>query len=117
MRMPAPTVPETPVPAATAAVPDGLFSQRTARLGTENAFKIGPYIKTLEDAAHRVIKCNIGEPDFPLAPHIANELKRCLDLGMTHYVDPQGILPLREAIAKHVSRTRGIAVSAERVVV
>ncbi len=95
----------------------GLFSERTHQLGTENAFKVGPYIKAIEDAGHRVIKCNLGEPDFPLPRHIADEVKRCIDLDMTHYVDPQGILPLREAIAAHMTRTRGIAVTADRVVV
>jgi len=94
-----------------------LFSERTNRLGTENAFKIGPYIRAIEDAGHRVIKCNLGEPDFPIATHIAEEMKRCIDAGMTHYVDPQGILPLREAIAKQISATRGIPVTADRVVV
>lgn len=101
----------------TVGIPKGLFSERTARLGTENAFKIGPYIAAIEAAGHRVIKCNLGEPDFPLARHIADEVKRCIDLGMTHYVDPQGILPLREAIAAHISRTRGIPVTPDRVVV
>jgi aspartate/methionine/tyrosine aminotransferase len=106
--------PESP---ATSPLPAGLFSDRTLQLGTENAFKIGPYIKAVEDAGHKVIKCNLGEPDFPLPKHIVNEVKRCLDLDMTHYVDPQGILPLREAIAAHMSRTRGIPVTADRVVV
>ncbi|MGH7582368.1 MAG: pyridoxal phosphate-dependent aminotransferase [Gemmatimonadales bacterium] len=105
-----------PVRAVTRNAPP-LFSQRTMRLGTENAFKIGPYIRTIEDAGHPVIKCNLGEPDFPLAHHIAAEVKRCIDLDMTHYVDPQGILPLREAVARQISRTRGIAVTADRVVV
>lgn len=95
----------------------GLYAQRIARLGTENAFKVGPYIAALEAAGHKVVKCNIGEPDFPLAPYIVEEVKRCLDAGMTHYVDPQGILPLREAIADHLQRTRGIPASADRVVV
>ncbi|MGH8338074.1 MAG: pyridoxal phosphate-dependent aminotransferase, partial [Gammaproteobacteria bacterium] len=94
-----------------------LYSDRTNRIGTENAFKMGPYIRAIEDAGHQVIKCNLGEPDFSLARHIADEVKRCLDLGMTHYVDPQGILPLREAIAHQVSQTRGIGVTPERVVV
>lgn len=101
----------------TTAVPAGLFSERTARLGTENAFKMGPYIAAVEAAGHPVIKCNLGEPDFPLAQHIVDEVKHCLDLGMTHYVDPQGILPLREAIASHISQTRGLPVTPDRVVV
>ena len=97
--------------------PAGLFSDRTNRIGTENAFKIGPYVRAIEDAGHRVIKCNIGEPDFRLPQHIADEVKRCIDLDMTHYVDPQGIVPLREAIASQISRTRGITVTPDHVVV
>src|SRR6476660_5529615 len=83
-----------------------LFSDRTYRIGSENAFRIGPQIAQLERAGHKVIKCNLGEPDFPLAKHIAEEIKRAIDNDLAHYCDPQGILPLREAIARVVSRTR-----------
>ncbi len=94
-----------------------LFSDRTYRIGSENAFRIGPQIRELELQGHKVIKCNLGEPDFPLAKHIADEIKRQIDLDLTHYCDPQGVLPLREAIARLVSRTRQIDVSPDRVVV
>ncbi len=95
----------------------GLFADRVGRLDTENAFKVGPYIKQVEDAGHKVIKCNLGEPDFPVPEHIKAEVKRQLDLDNTHYVDPQGVLPLREAIAKQISETRKIKVTPDRVVV
>ena len=68
----------------------GLFADRVDLLGTENAFRIGPYIKEVEDAGHRVIRCNLGEPDFPLPRHIVDEVKRGLDNELTHYCDPQG---------------------------
>lgn len=97
--------------------PAARFSERTQQLGTENAFKIGPYIRAVEEQGHKVVKCNLGEPDFPVPKHIVDEVKRCLDLDMTHYVDPQGILPLREAVARHIGRTRGIDVTPDRVVV
>ncbi len=103
--------------AAPASLPAGLLSERTLLIGSENAFRIGPQIKQLEDAGHKVIKCNLGEPDFPLAKHIAAEVKRQIDNDLTHYCDPQGILPLRQAIAEAVARTRGIDVTADRVVV
>ena len=70
-----------------------LFSDRTARIDTENAFRVGPYIAQLERDGHRVIKTNLGEPDFPLPRHIAEEVKLHIDGDLTHYVDPQGILP------------------------
>ena len=94
-----------------------LFADRIESLGTENAFKVGPYIREVEDRGFKVIKCNLGEPDFPLPAHIRDEVKRALDADMTHYSDPQGILPLREAIARDVGVRRGIAVTPDRVVV
>lgn len=47
-----------------------LFAERLNLLSSENAFKIGPHIKTLEASGKSIIKMNIGEPDFPLADHI-----------------------------------------------
>lgn len=94
-----------------------LFSQRTSLIDTENAFKLGPIIRQVEQAGHHVVKCNLGEPDFPLPEHIREEVKRQLDADHTHYSDPQGILTLRRAIAVHLSESRGIKVTPERVVV
>jgi aspartate/methionine/tyrosine aminotransferase len=95
----------------------GLYSSRTALIDTENAFKVGPYIARLEEAGHRVIKTNLGEPDFPLPSHIAAEVKRQIDNDLTHYVDPQGILPLREAVANYMAPRRGLEITPDRVVV
>jgi aspartate aminotransferase len=94
-----------------------LFSKRVGLLGTENAFKIGPKIRAIEDQGKKVIKCNLGEPDFPVPGFIKDEVKRQIDLDNTHYCDPQGILPLRQAVARHFAQTRGIAADPQRVVV
>ncbi|MGK2857480.1 MAG: pyridoxal phosphate-dependent aminotransferase [Thermoanaerobaculia bacterium] len=94
-----------------------LFSDRVQLIDTENAFKIGPHIKRIEDEGHRVIKCNLGEPDFPLPTHIREEDKRQRDLDRTHDTDPQGMLPLREAIAVSMGRQRGLRLTPDRVVV
>jgi len=97
--------------------PRGLFAARVEMLGTESAFKIGPFIRSVEDEGHRVIRCNLGEPDFPLPAHIREEVKRQLDNDLTHYCDPQGLLPLREVIAHDMGRRRGLSISPDRVVV
>ena len=93
------------------------FARRIRALGTENAFKIGPRIRAVEQRGQRVIKCNIGEPDFALPAHIAAEVKYQIDRDQTHYVDPQGIEPLRKAIAKSVGERRGLKITPDRVVV
>src|SRR4030095_12054681 len=80
----------------------GLFSGRGLLLGTESAFKTGPLIRSAEEQGIRVIRCNLGEPDFPLPAHIRDEVKWQLDNDLTHYCDPQGLRSLRTAIAQDV---------------
>ena len=94
-----------------------LISDRTSLIHTENAFKVGPYIAALEDAGHKVVKCNLGEPDFPLPAHVRDEVKAQLDKDNTHYTNPQGVPALRKAIAKYIGDARGIDISFEQVVV
>ena len=94
-----------------------LISDRTHRIHTENAFKVGPYIAAIEAQGKKVIKCNLGEPDFPLPAHIRDEVKRQLDLDNTHYTNPQGIPALRSAIAKYMGEARDMTFSPEQVVV
>ncbi len=102
---------------STAAARKKLYADRVYELGTENAFKIGPHIAFLEGEGHKVVRLNIGEPDFDIPPFIRDEVKRQLDLGNTHYCDPKGIPSLRKAIANQINETRGLDVSPEQVVV
>ena len=92
-----------------------LYADRVYELGTENAFKIGPHIARLEKEGKRVIRLNLGEPDFNIPTFVRDEVKRQLDLGNTHYTDPKGILSLRKAIANQMKEMRGLEVSPEQV--
>ena len=58
-----------------------------------------------------------ASPTSRCPAHIRDEVKRQLDLDMTHYCDPQGILPLREAIARTMGERRGLEITPDRVVV
>jgi aspartate aminotransferase len=94
-----------------------LFADRVSRIGTEEAFALGALIAKVEASGERVIRCNLGQPDFPLPDHIAQAVKRSLDRGQTTYCDPQGIPELRRAVAKSVSERHGLDVDPARVVV
>ena len=95
----------------------GLYADRVARINSENAFKLGPQIRRLEEDGRDIVRCNIGEPDFPVPGFIKEEVKRQIDLDNTHYCDPQGIPSLRAALAQQLSETRGIRADADRIVV
>lgn len=94
-----------------------LYADRMRVLGTENAFKIGPHILKVESAGNKVVRLNLGEPDYSIPSFVKEEAKRQLDLNNTHYCDPKGVVALRTAIANQVERTRGLHVSPDQVVV
>jgi aspartate/methionine/tyrosine aminotransferase len=86
-----------------------------SRIGVESAFDVLVRARALEAQGKSVIHLEIGEPDFPTPPHIVEAAKKALDEGWTHYGPTQGFPDLREAIASHISSSRGIHVGAEHV--
>lgn len=94
-----------------------VLAERLSQLGTENAFKLGEDIRRCEARGLDVIRFNLGAPDFRSAPHLNEVAVRELEAGNSGYCDPAGIPSFRAAIARHVSDTRGIDVSPDRVVV
>ncbi len=101
----------------TAAPPQALFADRVHRIGTEAAFAFGARIAEVEAGGARVIRCNLGQPDFPLPAHIAEAVKRAIDAGLTTYCDPQGIPELRAAVAESLSERHGLDIDPRRVVI
>src|SRR5207302_9549524 len=84
---------------------------------TGSASEVLARARQLERAGREIVHLEIGEPDFDTPAHIKEAAKQALDAGATHYGPAAGLPELREAIAKHVGETRGIAVSPEEVVV
>jgi aspartate/methionine/tyrosine aminotransferase len=96
---------------------DFRLADRMARLGTESAFEVLARAKALEAAGQKIIHLEIGEPDFPTAPHIIEAAVEALRAGQTHYVPAPGIPALREAVAAFLERTGRMRVAPDRVVV
>ena len=94
-----------------------LFAERNQRIGSENAFKVGPHIVHVDQSRGSVVKLNLGEPDYDLPKAVNAEIKRQLELGNTHYCDPQGTPNLRSTISEYVNRTGGLNTTPGHVVV
>ena len=84
-------------------------------IGVESAFDVLVRARALEAKGRSIVHLEIGEPDFPTPAHVVEAAKKALDEGWTHYGPTQGLPELREAIAAHVSRTRGIDVGPQHV--
>ncbi|MFT4051686.1 MAG: pyridoxal phosphate-dependent aminotransferase [Microbacterium sp.] len=57
----------------------------------------------------------VGEPDLPVAPHIAAAAKAAWDADDTNYTHNAGIPPLRRAFAARFEADHGVALDPERV--
>ncbi len=94
-----------------------LLAQRMDRLGTETAFEVLAKAKALEKQGRNIIHLEIGEPDFDTPNNIKEAAVKALKAGYTHYVPAAGIPELRAAIAEYLSKSRGINVDPDEVVV
>lgn len=93
------------------------LAKRIGRMRGEGAFEVLVRARELEGQGRDIIHMEIGEPDFPTPPHILEAGRRALADGYTKYGPTQGDPELRQAIAEHVSATRGIDVNESQVVV
>ena len=93
------------------------LAHRMSRLGTETAFEVLNKARALERQGKSIIHLEIGEPDFDTPANVIEAAVDALHKGWTHYGPSAGLPELRQSIADYVSRTRGVAVAAEEVVV
>jgi len=90
---------------------------RMSRLGTETAFEVLNRARALEKQGKEIIHLEIGEPDFDTPANVVEAGVAALHKGWTHYGPAAGLPELRQTIADYVSRTRGVPVSSDEVVV
>ena len=93
------------------------LARRMSRLGTETAFEVLNKARALERQGKDIVHLEIGEPDFDTPANVVEAAVDALHKGWTHYGPSAGLPELRQTIADYVSRTRGVPVSSDEVVV
>jgi len=93
------------------------LAKRMSRLGTETAFEVLNKAKALERQGKDIVHLEIGEPDFDTPKNVVDAGIDALRKGWTHYGPSAGLPELRQAIAEDVSRSRGVKVTSDEVVV
>lgn len=73
--------------------------------------------QAMEAEGRHIIHLEVGEPDFPTAPHICEAAYDAIVRGSTKYTHSQGFLPLREAIVNSYYHKFGIDLSPNQVIV
>jgi aspartate/methionine/tyrosine aminotransferase len=93
------------------------ISQRAQAISPFLAMEFGKRAATLEAAGHRVIRLNLGEPDFGAPPAVRAELQRIAPHTAMPYTGALGLPALREAIAGFYQSAHGVHIAPERIVV
>jgi aspartate/methionine/tyrosine aminotransferase len=83
----------------------------------EGAFEVLAKARDLEAHGKSIIHLEIGEPDFETPKNIKDAAIASILHGDTHYTPASGIMDLRKAVAEHISKTRGVPVNAEEVLI
>lgn len=93
------------------------FAKAINQLGTETSFEVMAQVNALKAQGKDIVSFCIGEPDFDTPAHIKEAAKRALDQGYTHYNPSPGLPEARAEFADYISKTRGIVVLPEEVVI
>jgi len=93
------------------------ISNRAQSLGTENAFVVLAEVNKLIREGRDIISFCIGQPDFHTPMNIQDAAVKAVREGKHGYTPSAGILELRQAVAADFTRTRGVKVEPDDVVV
>src|SRR6266404_710093 len=97
---------------------DGLWTaDAMARLGTETAFEVLVKARALEAKGRDIVHLEIGEPDFDTPENVIEAGAEAMRSGWTHYTPSGGLPQLREAVAEYITKTRGVPVTPDMVVI
>jgi len=80
------------------------FSERIQRLPPSKFAEIRRLMMERTD----VIRLELGEPDFDTPRHIKEAANQAINEGFTHYTSTEGLLELREAVARKLKRENRI---------
>jgi aspartate/methionine/tyrosine aminotransferase len=94
-----------------------MLADSLSRLGTETAFEVLARAADLAAKGRDIINLGIGQPDFKTPPHIVESAIKALRDGHHGYTPANGILPLREAVARDLDRRHRVTVDPGDIVI
>jgi aspartate aminotransferase len=86
-----------------------------SRLGEENAFAVLARANALAAQGRDIINLGIGQPDFKTPEHTVEAAIKALRDGHHGYTGSNGILPLRESVARRILARENVEVSPDRI--
>jgi aspartate aminotransferase len=94
-----------------------MFSKRSLRIPPFHVMEVLERAQVLERSGRNIIHLEIGEPDFPTAPHICAAAVSAISAGATKYTHSLGLPELRKAVAEYYNNKFILEISPEQVII
>jgi aspartate aminotransferase len=92
------------------------FSRRVQAVKPSATMAMSARALELRRAGREIASLSVGEPDFPVFPHVARAIEEALAKGYTKYTASPGTPELREAIARWMKIETGVAYTTAQIV-
>jgi aspartate/methionine/tyrosine aminotransferase len=94
-----------------------MLSQKAAKIPPFHVMEVLERAQELERSGRTIIHLEIGEPDFPTAPHIREAAYAAMKADETKYTHSQGLPELREAISENYNSKFNLDLKPDQVIV
>jgi aspartate/methionine/tyrosine aminotransferase len=94
-----------------------MLSEKVANIPPFYVMEVLERAQQLEEQGRDIIHLEIGEPDFPTASHICDAAKAAMCAGNTKYTHSQGLIELRQAIAKSYKDKFNVDIDTTQIIV
>jgi aspartate aminotransferase len=90
---------------------DASLSVMAHKLAESGILRTTRQVRGMLARGEKVVNLTVGDFDpryFPIPRRLAEEIEAAVARGETNYPNPEGMLPLRQAISDYVFRTAGV---------
>jgi len=94
-----------------------MFSQKAQKIPPFYVMEVLERAQELERSGRNIIHMEVGEPDFPTAPHINQAAIDALKTGETKYTHSLGLPRLREAVARSYNNKFNLELDPNQVII
>jgi aspartate/methionine/tyrosine aminotransferase len=94
-----------------------MISEKVQRIGASPTLKISAKAKAMRAEGADVIDLSVGEPDFPTPENVKEAGIKAIRDNFTKYTVSDGILSLRQAIAKRLMEDTGLEYPPKQIIV
>ncbi len=93
------------------------LAERMSKIKPSATMAVNSKAQELERQGKKIINLSVGEPDFDTPAPIKAAAIEAIEAGFTKYTEAEGILSLREAVAKKLQQDNHLEYAADQIII